>query len=131
MKSRNCPRNLLRDPAFERTWPQSCPCDATSLGGTATNTLTSVHCVAKSDNFASRRGAAVKREIKAREVLKDIRHGMNDLELMEKYRITDKGIRSLFKKLVAVGLLSPDEIDRRDATFVSTVTLDLEDLNLP
>lgn len=73
----------------------------------------------------------MKREIKAKEALQDIRHGMNDLELMEKYRITDKGIRSLFKKLVAVGLLNPDEIDRRDATFVSTVTLDLEDLNLP
>jgi hypothetical protein len=132
VKSRNYLRSLLRNPAFERTCPQSCPCDATSLaGGTEINTRTSVHCVAKSHNFASRRGTAVKREIKAREALQDIRHGMNDLELMEKYRITDKGIRSLFMKLVAVGLLSPDEIDRRDATFVSTVTLDLEDLNLP
>jgi hypothetical protein len=95
------------------------------------NTPPCVHCVAKSDIFASRKGTAVKREIKAKQALQDIRHGMNDLELMEKYKITDKGIRSLFKKLVTVGLLSQDEIDRRDSTFVSTVTLDLEDLNLP
>ncbi len=41
----------------------------------------------------------VKREIRAKEALQDIRHGMNDLELMEKYKITDKGLRSLFASL--------------------------------
>jgi hypothetical protein len=73
---------------------------------------------------------AVKREIRAKEAMQDIQHGMNDLELMEKYRITDKGLRSLFRKLVAAGLLSQQEIDSRDSTFVSTITLDLEDLKL-
>jgi hypothetical protein len=72
----------------------------------------------------------VKREIKAREALDDIRRGMNDLELMEKYKVTDKGLRSLFRKLVAASLLSQQEIDNRDSTFVSTITLDLGDLNL-
>lgn len=71
----------------------------------------------------------MKREIKAREALNDIRQGMTDLDLMEKYRITDKGLRSLFKKLLAAGLLRPREIENRDGTFVSTVTLDLEDLD--
>jgi hypothetical protein len=72
-------------------------------------------------------GADVKREIKAREALKDIRSGMTDLALMDKYRITDRGLRSLFRKLLAAGLLNPREIENRDGTFVSTVTLDLED----
>jgi hypothetical protein len=82
------------------------------------------------NNLVSGKVTAVKREIRAREAMKDIRHGMNDLELMEKYRITDKGLRSLFRKLAAAGLLSQEEIDSRDSTFVSTITLDLEDLKL-
>jgi hypothetical protein len=70
----------------------------------------------------------MKREIKAKQALKDIRSGMDDLTLMEKYKITDKGLTSLFKKLVGAGLMSQRELDGRDSTFVSTVTLDFEDL---
>jgi hypothetical protein len=70
----------------------------------------------------------MKREIKAKQALTDIRSGMDDLTLMEKYKITDKGLRSLFRKLMSAGLLTQREVDGRDATFVSTITLDLEDL---
>jgi hypothetical protein len=88
-----------------------------------------VHWDEKSDNLVSGKGIVMKREIRAVEAVRDIRQGINDLELMEKYKITDKGLRSLLKKLVAVGLLSQQEVDNRDSTFLSTVTLDLEDLN--
>ncbi len=73
-------------------------------------------------------GSEMKREIKAKQAVKDIRSGMDDLTMMEKYKITDKGLRSLFRKLVSAGLLRQNEIEGRDATFVSTITLDLEDL---
>ncbi len=67
----------------------------------------------------------MKREIRAKEALGDIREGMDDLALMEKYKINDRGLRSLFRKMVAAGLLTQQEIDGRDSAFLSTVTLDL------
>ena len=66
-----------------------------------------------------------KTEVRAREALHDIRAGLDDFELMEKYRLTDKGLQSLFRKLIAAGLLSPLEIDDRQSPLVSTITLDL------
>jgi hypothetical protein len=77
------------------------------------------------------RGATVKREVRAKEAIGDIRSGMDDIALMEKYRLNDMGLRSLFKKLLAAGLVTADEIDRRDSPFFSTVTLEMELDGLP
>ena len=73
-------------------------------------------------------GNVVKREVKAKEAIRDIRSGMDDIALMEKYKLNDKGLRSLFRRLLAAGLVTADEIDGRDSPFFSTVTLDM-DLN--
>ena len=70
----------------------------------------------------------MKREVKAKEAIRDIRSGMDDIALMEKYKINDKGLKSLFRKLLAAGLVTADEIDQRESPFMSTVTLDM-DLN--
>ncbi len=67
-----------------------------------------------------------KRKINAKEAVIDIRAGMDDLALMEKYTITDKGLESLFNKLISSGLVTREEIEDRDSPFLSTVTLELD-----
>ncbi|MCA1961648.1 MAG: hypothetical protein LDL33_12735 [Desulfomonile sp.] len=66
-------------------------------------------------------------EVKALDAVRDIRLGLSDLALMEKYRLTDRGLGSLFRKLVAAGLLKVSELEQRDPTFTSTIPLKLQD----
>lgn len=47
----------------------------------------------------------VQREISAKEVLKDIRAGLNDARIMEKYGLSSKGLASLYQKMARAGLL--------------------------
>ncbi|MFZ5868267.1 MAG: CPBP family intramembrane glutamic endopeptidase [Thermodesulfobacteriota bacterium] len=56
---------------------------------------------------------APKVTIKAHEALADIRAHMTDAALMEKYGISERGLQSLFGKLVAAGLLAQAELDNR------------------
>ena len=49
----------------------------------------------------------------AREILADIRAGATDEFLMKKYGISDKGLQSLFQKLVNAKVITQDELDRR------------------
>jgi len=65
-------------------------------------------------------------EVRAREAVRDIRSGFSDLDLMEKYRLTDRGLGSLFRKLVAAGLLKHSEVEERDPTFTATIPLNLQ-----
>lgn len=66
-----------------------------------------------------------KRKIDAREALKDIRNGLSDEELMEKYSLSAQGLQSLFRKLVESGLLTQYELDDRNPFHSRTVVLDL------
>ena len=50
------------------------------------------------------------REIKAGEVLRDIRGGLNDLGIMEKYKLSAKGLEDLYRQLVAAGLLDQSSL---------------------
>lgn len=56
------------------------------------------------------------REIKAGEVLRDIRGGMNDLAIMEKYRLSQKGLEDLHRQLAAAGLLDQSDTTQSCAT---------------
>ncbi len=51
--------------------------------------------------------------INAKAVLKDIRNGATKSELMEKYKLSPKGLESLYKKLVAAGLIPAGELTKR------------------
>lgn len=62
---------------------------------------------------AQARPTAPKKKIPAPEVVADIRSGMADAELMDKYRISAKGLQSLFTKLVTGGYISQVELDAR------------------
>jgi hypothetical protein len=53
-----------------------------------------------------------KQKINARQAVNDIRSGMTDAELMKKYSLTDKGLESLFRKLVEAKLLEESFIRR-------------------
>ena len=46
-----------------------------------------------------------KRTINAKEILADIKAGMDDSALIEKCALSEKGLQSLFKKLTDAGLL--------------------------
>ncbi len=51
--------------------------------------------------------------INAEEALHSIRAGMSDTALMRKYRLSTKGLQSLFRKLLTARLISQSELDER------------------
>jgi hypothetical protein len=55
----------------------------------------------------------LKKTLNAKEVLDDIKAGMDDATLMGKYQLSEKGMQSLFKKLVDSGVLKQEELERR------------------
>lgn len=54
-----------------------------------------------------------KKKISLKEVLQDIRSGMDDHALMEKHELSAKQLQILFQKVVEKGALSQDELDSR------------------
>ena len=64
-----------------------------------------------------------KPEIYAKEILNDIRSGMDDVNLMHKYKVTAKGLDSIFRKLLAARLISQQELNARKMGYLETVTL--------
>ncbi len=59
----------------------------------------------------------------AREIVGDIRSGMPDAELMEKYRVSSRGLQSIFDQLVKAGVMRQSELDQRMTSFDATVDL--------
>ena len=57
--------------------------------------------------------ASRKAQVEAREVLKDLADNLSDHELMIKYHLSPKGLRSLMKKLVQGGLIAEEVIASR------------------
>ncbi len=64
--------------------------------------------------------------IAASDVLNDIRAGLNDVALMNKYNLSIKGLQSLFTKLVNLNLLDLDDLERSAESNLSSVLLDDE-----
>ncbi len=54
-----------------------------------------------------------KRTLNAKEVLDDIKAGLDDAALMGKYQLSEKGLESLFKKLVDGAVLKQEELEKR------------------
>lgn len=53
----------------------------------------------------------IKPRIDAKQALKDIRAGLDDAALMNKYNLSSKGLQSLYGKLMAAGLLHTEVIE--------------------
>jgi len=62
-----------------------------------------------------------RRKISAREFIEDIRIGMTDAQLMDRYKLTALGLQSAFTKLVDAGALRPEEIFGRLPDYDSTI----------
>lgn len=54
-----------------------------------------------------------KRELEAKDLIFDIRAGMTDSQIMEKYRLSFKGLQSALRKLLNVQAISPEELYER------------------
>lgn len=65
----------------------------------------------------------VKPKINAGDAIRDIRSGMTDAQLMEKYRLSAKGLQSLIKKLLEVKAITPEEIEERRADYHDTAVI--------
>jgi hypothetical protein len=64
-----------------------------------------------------------KKKISASAVLADIRSGIKDIELMEKYRLSSKGLQSVFQKLVLAELVTALELKNRFPSYEDTADL--------
>ncbi len=67
-----------------------------------------------------------KRKIRAKDVVNDIRAGMDDASLMEKYRLSAKGLQRIFEKLVEGKFVTQRDLDARMG--LQDDTADIEDL---
>jgi len=56
---------------------------------------------------------AAPREISGKEFLRDLRSGMSDFDLMNKYRLTEKGLANVFNKLLEVKAITLSELHAR------------------
>jgi len=76
---------------------------------------------------ASRKGPRVKSSawINAQEAARDVRSGMDDSALMNKYKVSSKGLQSLFDKLLDVGVITQLDLSRR--AFGADHTVDLRE----
>lgn len=61
-------------------------------------------------------------QISAREVLEDLRTGMDDAGLMVKYHLSYRQLQRLFRKLILAEFISPLELAQRLCVTESQVT---------
>ncbi len=72
-----------------------------------------------------------KRQIAVAPFLADMRAGMTDLQLMEKYRVSSRGLQRIFRKLLDVEAITPAQLFGRVPSFEDTVSLNFETLQFP
>ncbi len=65
-----------------------------------------------------------RRRINAREVVSDIKSGMSDFLLMQKYALSSKGLQSLFRKLLAAGLIGRSDLSEEARQGEDSIQLD-------
>ncbi|MBI5251562.1 MAG: hypothetical protein HY912_18890 [Desulfomonile tiedjei] len=70
----------------------------------------------------------MKKQIIITEIVNDIRTKMSDSLLIEKYRISAKGLQSVFRKLVDAQAIRPEELTDRMKSYDDTGTLDFDAL---
>jgi hypothetical protein len=58
-----------------------------------------------------------KQKISAKELAEDIRGGMDNSALAEKYKLSTHGLQSIFNKLIAAGVLQQAELDDRIGSY--------------
>jgi hypothetical protein len=66
---------------------------------------------------------AAKPAINAYELIRDIKAGSNDAELMEKYKLSYKGLQSVFRKLIDAQLMRPSQLYGRSPEYEDTAAI--------
>lgn len=66
---------------------------------------------------------APKRRIDTKELVTDIHSGLTDVELMEKYKLSSRGLQRVFGKLVDSGAVIADNLSGRSISYDDSVTL--------
>lgn len=67
----------------------------------------------------------VKATLNAKDLIGDIRSGMDDEALMSKYKLSSKGLQSAFSKLISNNLISIEEVfGERRSGLADTVIID-------
>jgi hypothetical protein len=69
------------------------------------------------------------RTINVQEAARDIRSGMDESELADKYRLTLKGLTSLYDKLLSLGVITQMDVDRRRLGMEED-TIDFREMSL-
>lgn len=72
-----------------------------------------------------------RRKIPAKQVVADVKGGMSDAILREKYRLSPRGLESLFKKLLALNLITQSELDERHAEKETITSEERHELEPP
>lgn len=62
-------------------------------------------------------GLAIKTTVDAKNVLHDLSNELSDAELMAKYKLSQKGLQSMMRKLYKAGLISQEIVARRKKLF--------------
>lgn len=62
------------------------------------------------------------RKISARQIRGDIRLGLNDIELMNKYDLTSKQLEEILRQLVEVGVITHMELFERTRLSETQIT---------
>ena len=65
-----------------------------------------------------------RRKIPARSFVDDMRSGMPDSALMEKYKLTARGLHSAFRKLLAANVIRASELEGRQSEYDETIDVD-------
>jgi hypothetical protein len=63
--------------------------------------------------------AGPNKQINVKAFIADLRAGMDDSALMQKYELSEKGLESVFRKLLDAGVLKQEELDRRKIVVTS------------
>lgn len=67
---------------------------------------------------------STQRKIKAAEIIRDVRNGMSDALLMEKYKLSAKGLQNLFRQIVDARMMQPAELFGRAPSYDNWVLLE-------
>ena len=65
---------------------------------------------------------AAQKEIKAKEIVSEIASGVGDNELMDKYKLTFRGLQSVFKQLLDLKIVDAELLEERIVPQLETAT---------
>lgn len=69
--------------------------------------------------------------LSAKELLDDLANNVSDTELMKKHGLSEKGLQSMYKKLLKKGLITKKELAKRWGTETSEITVARDGLRSP